>query len=190
MKNVVGGIGVIALFIVLFGAYFIFENNLEESAYELINKNLWLGFPLVLVGYIAFENIKKRFGKQIMDSNYFTEKMMESKEESKSERSWFFFHYLNGRCPYCNNNFLSEHISKKHLASDKVLRCSKCKSLCIKTLPDKWVFTPTYLAGGIVFLSELAGQHESKLMIGSVFFSLCLSWIISKIWINKEYIEG
>ena len=91
MKNVIGGIGVIALFIVLFGAYFIFENNLEESAYELINKNLWLGLTLVLVGYIAFENIKKRFEKQIMDSDYFTEKMMESKEESKSERSCFSF---------------------------------------------------------------------------------------------------
>ena len=190
MKNTIITIAVIVFFIVLLGTYTVFENNLEESAYELINNNLWLGIPLILVGYVVFETIKNRFGKQLMDSTYVTEKVIESQKESKGTGSWFIFHYLNGRCPYCKNNFLSEHISKKHSASDKILRCSKCKALCVKTFPDKWVFSPSYVAGGIVFLSELAGEHEVELIVGSLLLSLILSSILTKFWINEKYIEN
>ena len=190
MKNTIIAIAVIVFFIVLLGGYTVFENNLEESAYELINNNLWLGIPLILIGYVVFETIKNRFGKQLMDSTYVTEKVIESQKESKGTGSWFIFHYLNGKCPYCKNNFLSEHISKKHSASDKILKCSKCKALCVKTFPDKWVLSPSYVAGGIVFLSELAGEHEIELIVGSFLLSLILSSILTKFWINEKYIEN
>ena len=57
MKNIITAIGVIGFFIILLIALFIFEDNLEESAYEIIGKNLWLGIPLVIIGYVLFETI-------------------------------------------------------------------------------------------------------------------------------------
>ena len=48
MKNTKLAIGVIGFFILVLGAliiFFIFEDFLEKSAYEIINKNLWLGVP-------------------------------------------------------------------------------------------------------------------------------------------------
>ena len=156
------------------------QNITEDTAYTIGR----------VFGYVVFETIKNRFGKQFMDSTYVTEKVIESQKESKGTGSWFIFHYLNGKCPYCKNNFLSEHISKKHSASDKILRCSKCKALCVKTFPDKWIFSPSYVAGGIVFLSELAGEHEIELIVGSFLLSFILSSILTKFWINEKYIEN
>ena len=74
--------------------------------------------------------------------------------------------------------------------SDKILKCSKCKSLCRKTFPDKWVLSPVYLAGGIVFLSELAGEYETKLMGGSVLLSLVFAFILSRFWINEKHTKN
>ena len=68
MKNIITAIGIIGFFILLTIVYNTFENNLEKSAYEIINKNLWLGIPLVIIGYVLFETIKGRFGKQLYDS--------------------------------------------------------------------------------------------------------------------------
>ena len=48
MKNIITAIGIIGFFLLLIVVYNTFENNLEESAYEIINKNLWLGIPLVI----------------------------------------------------------------------------------------------------------------------------------------------
>ena len=193
MKNSNSAIGLIGFFILVLGAlliFFIFEDFLEESAYEIINKNLWLGVPLVIIGYLLFETIQGRFGKQFLDSNYFKNKMMEGQKETKESPSWFVFDYLNGKCPYCENTFLSTYVSEKHALSDKILKCSKCKSLCRKTFPDKWVFSPSYVAGGIVFLSELAGEYETELMVGSVLISLVFSLILSRFWINEKYTEN
>ena len=160
MKNKRLVVGVIGLFILVLGALFIFfsfENFLEVSAYEIINKNLWLGIPLVLIGYLVFETIQGRFGNQLLESDYLKNKMMEGQKETKESPSWFIFDYLNGKCPYCKNTFLSTYVSEEHALSDKILKCSKCKSLCRNTFPNKWVFSPSYIAGGLVFLSEVAG---------------------------------
>ena len=73
MKNTKLALGAIVFLILVLGALFIFftfEDVLEESAYELINKNLWLGLPLVIIGYVLFETIQGRFGKQLLDSDY------------------------------------------------------------------------------------------------------------------------
>ena len=192
MKDIKLAIGVIVFFILVLGALFIFftfENILEESAYELINKNLWLGVPLVIIGYLLFETIQGRFGKQLLESDFLKNKMMEGKKETKESAPWFVFDYLNGKCPYCENTFLSAYVSEEHTLSDKILKCSKCKSLCRKTFPDKWIFSPSYIAGGIVFLSELAGEYETELMVGSVLLSLVFSLILTRFWINEEHTE-
>ena len=192
MKDIKLAIGVIVFFILVLGALFIFftfENILEESAYELINKNLWLGVPLVIIGYLLFETIQGRFGKQLLESDFLKNKMMEGQKETKESASWFVFDYLNGKCPYCENTFLSAYVSEEHTLSDKILKCSKCKSLCRKTFPDKWIFSPSYIAGGIVFLSELAGEYETELMVGSVLLSLVFSLILTRFWINEEHTE-
>ena len=193
MRNTNIAIGVIGFFLILLGTLltlFIFENNLEESAYEIINKNLWLGIPLVIIGYVLFETIQGRFGKQLFESDYLKNKMIEGQKETKESGSWFIFDYLNGKCPYCRNTFLSGYVSEKLSLSDKILKCSKCKSLCRKTFPDKWVFSPCYVAGGIVFLSELAGEYESELMLGSFLLSLIFALILTRFWINEKYIEN
>ena len=193
MRNTIIAIGVIGFFIILLGALlalFIFENNLEDSAYEIINKNLWLGIPLVIIGYVLFETIQGRFGKQLFESDYLKNKMIEGQKETKESGSWFIFDYFNGKCPYCRNTFLSGYVSEKQSLSDKILKCSKCKSLCRKTFPDKWVFSPCYVAGGIVFLSELAGEYESELMWGSFLLSLIFALILTRFWINEKYIEN
>ena len=193
MKNTKSAIGLIVFFILALGAlliFFIFEDFLEESSYEIINKNLWLGVPLMIIGYLLFETIQGRFGKQFLESDYFRNKMMEGQKETKESASWFVFDYLNGKCPYCENTFLSTYVSEKHALSDKILKCSKCKSLCRKTFPDKWVFSPSYVAGGIVFLSELAGEYETELMVGSVMLSLFFSLILSRFWTNEEHAKN
>ena len=193
MKNIKLVIGVIGLFILVLGALFIFfsfENFLEVSAYEIINKNLWLGIPLVLIGYLIFETIQGRFGKQFLDSDYFKNKMMEGQKETKESPSWFIFDYLNGKCPYCKNTFLSTYVSEEHALSDKILKCSKCKSLCRNTFPNKWVFSPSYIAGGIVFLSELAGEYETELMLGSFLLSLFFTLILTRFWINEKHAKN
>ena len=108
MKNTKLAIGAIGFLILVLGALFIFftfEDVLEESAYELINKNLWLGVPLVIIGYVLFETIQGRFGKQLLDSDYLKNKMMEGQKETKESASWFVFDYLNCKCPYCENTF-------------------------------------------------------------------------------------
>ena len=192
MKNTKLTTGAIGFLILVLGGLFIFftfEDVLEESAYELINKNLWLGVPLVIIGYVLFETIQGRFGKQLLDSDYLKNKMMEGKKETKESASWFVFDYLNGKCPYCENTFLSTYVSEEHALSDKILKCSKCKSLCRKTFPDKWIFSPSYIAGGIVFLSELAGEYETELMVGSVLLSLVFTLILSRFWINEKHTE-
>ena len=193
MRNTNIAIGVIGFFLILLGTLltlFIFENNLEESAYEIINKNLWLGIPLVIIGYVLFETIQGRFGKQLFESDYLKNKMIEGQKETKESGSWFIFDYFNGKCPHCRNTFLSGYVSEKLSLSDKILKCSKCKSLCRKTFPDKWVFSPCYVAGGIVFLSELAGEYESELMLGSFLLSLIFALILTRFWINEKYIEN
>ena len=76
MKNIITAIGIIGFFLLLIVVYNTFENNLEESAYEIINKNLWLGIPLVIIGYVLFETIQGRFGKQFYESNYLKNKML------------------------------------------------------------------------------------------------------------------
>ena len=190
MKNIITAIGVIGFFIILLIALFIFEDNLEESAYEIIGKNLWLGIPLVIIGYVLFETIQGRFGKQLYESNYLKNKMLKGQKETKGSGSWFIFDYLNGKCPYCENNFLSYYLSEKHSLSNKILKCSKCKSLCQKTFPDKWVFSPTYVAGGIVFLSELAGEYETELMGGSLLLSSVFAFILSRFWINEKHTKN
>tara|TARA_B100000900_G_scaffold410132_1_gene427309 strand:- start:388 stop:969 length:582 start_codon:yes stop_codon:yes gene_type:complete len=192
MRNTKLAIGVIGFFILVLGAliiFFMFEDFLEERAYEIINKNLWLGVPLVIIGYLLFETIQGRFGKQFLESDYLKNKMMEGQKETKESASWFVFDYLNGKCPYCENNFLSTYVSEEHALSDKILKCSKCKSLCRKTFPDKWIFSPSYIAGGIVFLSELAGEYETELMAGSVLLSLVFSLILTRIWMNEKHTE-
>ena len=125
MKNIKLVIGVIGLFILVLGALFIFfsfENFLEVSAYEIINKNLWLGIPLVLIGYLIFETIQGRFGNQLLESDYLKNKMMEGQKETKESPPWFIFDYLNGKCPYCKNTFLSTYVSEEHALSDKILK--------------------------------------------------------------------
>tara|TARA_B100000900_G_scaffold384537_1_gene373447 strand:- start:98 stop:688 length:591 start_codon:yes stop_codon:yes gene_type:complete len=192
MKNTKLAIRIIGFFILVLIVLFIFftlENVLEESAYELTNKNLWLGVPLVIIGYLIFETIQSRFGKQLLESDFLKNKMMEGQKETKESASWFVFDYLNGKCPYCENTFLSTYVSEEHALSDKILKCSKCKSLCRKTFPDKWIFSPSYIAGGIVFLSELAGEYETELMVGSVLLSLVFSLILSRFWINEKSIK-
>ena len=47
MKNIITAIGVIGFFIILLIALFIFEDNLEESAYEIIGKNLPVPKPRI-----------------------------------------------------------------------------------------------------------------------------------------------
>ena len=193
MKNIKLVIGVIGLFILVLGALFIFfsfENFLEVSAYEIINKNLWLGIPLVLIGYLIFETIQGRFGNQLLESDYLKNKMMEGQKETKESPSWFIFDYLNGKCPYCKNTFLSTYVSEEHAPSDKILKCSKCKSLCRNTFPNKWVFSPSYIAGGIVFLSELAGEYETELMLGSFLLSLFFTLILTRFWINEKHAKN
>lgn len=193
MKNIKLVIGVIGLFILVLGALFIFfsfENFLEVSAYEIINKNLWLGIPLVLIGYLIFETIQGRFGNQFLESDYLKNKMMEGQKETKESPSWFIFGYLNGKCPYCKNTFLSTYVSEEHALSDKILKCSKCKSLCRNTFPNKWVFSPSYIAGGIVFLSELAGEYETELMLGSFLLSLFFTLILTRFWINEKHAKN
>ena len=193
MKNKKLVIGVIGLFILVLGALFIFfsfENFLEVSAYEIINKNLWLGIPLVLIGYLIFETIQGRFGNQLLESDYLKNKMMEEQKETKESPPWFIFDYLNGKCPYCKNTFLSTYVSEEHALSDKILKCSKCKSLCLNTFPNKWVFSPSYIAGGIVFLSELAGEYETELMLGSFLLSLVFTLILTRFWINEKHTKN
>ena len=193
MKNKKLVIGVIGLFILVLGALFIFfsfENFLEVSAYEIINKNLWLGIPLVLIGYLIFETIQGRFGNQLLESDYLKNKMMEGQKETKESPSWFIFDYLNGKCPYCKNTFLSTYVSEEHALSDKILKCSKCKSLCRNTFPNKWVFSPSYIAGGIVFLSELAGEYETELRLGSFLLSFVFTLILTRFWINEKHTEN
>ena len=46
------------------------------------------------------------------------------------------------------------------------------------------------MAGGIVFLSELAGEYETELMIGSFFLSMVFSLILSRFWINEKHIKN
>ena len=107
MKNTKLAIGVIGFFILVLGAlftFFTFENVLEESAYKLINKNLWLGIPLVIIGYLLLETIQGRFGKQLLESDFLKNKMMEGQKETKESASWFIFDYLNG-ITYCKNTF-------------------------------------------------------------------------------------
>tara|TARA_Y100001958_G_C21003248_1_gene386251 strand:- start:387 stop:704 length:318 start_codon:yes stop_codon:yes gene_type:complete len=89
-----------ALFIFL-----IFENVLEKNSYKLINKNLWIRIPLVIIGYLFFETIQGRFGKQLLESDFLKNKMMEGQKETKESASWFIFDYLNGKCSYCKNTF-------------------------------------------------------------------------------------
>ena len=193
MKNTKSAIGVIGFFILILGVLLIFlisEDFLEESTYEIINKNLWLGVLLVIIGYLLFESIQGRFGKQFLDSDYFKNKMMEGQKETKESASWFIFDYLNGKCPYCKNTFLSTYASEEHVISDKILKCSECKSLCRNTFPSKWVFSPSYAAGGIVFLSELAGEYESELMGGSLLLSLVFTLILSRFWINEKHTKN
>ena len=46
------------------------------------------------------------------------------------------------------------------------------------------------MAGGIVFLSELVGEYETELMIGSFFLNMVFSLILSRFWINEKHIEN
>ena len=193
MKNTKLAIVVIGFFTLVLGALFIFfsfENFLEKSAYEIINKNIWLGIPLVLIGYLIFETIQRRFGNQLLESDYLQNKMMEGQKETKESPSWFIFDYLNGKCPYCKNTFLSTYVSEEYALPDKILKCSKCKSLCRNTFPNKWVFSPSYIAGGIVFLSELAGEYETELMLGSILLSLVFTLILTRLWINEKHTKN
>ena len=117
MKNKKSAIGVIGFFILVLGALFIFftfENVLEESAYELINKKFWLGIPLVVIGYLLYETIQGGFGKQLLESDFLKNKMMEGQKETKESASWFIFDYLNGKYPYYKNTFLSIYVSEKY----------------------------------------------------------------------------
>ena len=186
IKSILIFIVFLAVLVFLAGLYVLFENNLEDSAYAIINKNLWIGIPLVIVGYIIFETVKRRFGKQLIESNYVEEKMIETLKESDGPGKWFVFDYLNGKCPDCGNNFLSAHITEKYSKSDKILKCSECQSLCIKSFPDEWIASPMFLAGGIIFLSEWAGEYERQVMLGSLVLSLAIAWFISKFWVNKK----
>ena len=117
MRNTKLAIGVIGFFILVLGAltvFFIFKDFLEESVYEIINKNLWLGVPLMIIGYLLFETIQGKFGKQLLESDYLKNKMMEGQKETKESASWFIFDYLNGKCPSCENTFLSTYVSEEH----------------------------------------------------------------------------
>ena len=80
---------------------------------------------------------------------------MERQKENKESASWFIFDKLNGKCPYFRNAFLSTYVSKEYALSDKILKCSKCKSLCCNIFPNKWIFFPFFFASGIVFLNIL-----------------------------------
>ena len=117
MKNTKLVIRVIGFFILVFGALFIFfsfENFLKGNAYEIINKNLWLEIPSVLIGHLFYETIQGRFGKQLLESDFLKNKMMEGQKETKESASWFIFDYLNGKYPYYKNTFLSIYVSEKY----------------------------------------------------------------------------
>ena len=117
MKNTKLAIGVIGFFILVLGAsftFFTFENVLEEIAYKLINKNLWQGIPLMIIGYLLYETMQGRFGKQLLESDFLKNKMMEGQKETKESASWFIFDYSNGKYPYYKNTFLSIYVSEKY----------------------------------------------------------------------------
>ena len=42
------------------------------------------------------------------------------------------------------------------------------------------------MAGGIAFLSELAGEYETELMLGSFLLSLVFTLILTRFWINEK----
>ena len=80
------------IFFLVLGAlliFFIFVDFLEENANEIINKNLWIGVPLVIIEYLLFKTIQGRFCKKLLESDCLKNKIVEGQKEIRQLASWF-----------------------------------------------------------------------------------------------------
>ena len=163
---------------------FLFENSLEESSYKLLRNSLFLGIPVVVIGYILYERLGSSIRESLFNSSFFIKAYKKTQEQAKSES--FIFDYMNGKCFKCRKNKLSP-IVDKNVKAGTLLKCLGCQSINKKTIPEKLAYSPMFIAGGSIFLFEKFNNYESKIMLGSFAFSFIIGILLATVWVNKEF---
>jgi len=167
-----------------------FENRLEDSSYELLRNSIFIGIPIIIVGYIIYDKLGDSIQESVLNSSLFIRLYKKSQQDYK-EKS-FIFDYLNGKCFNCKSNKLSPIIDEK-IKAGTVLKCPECQSFNKKTIPDKLAMSPLFIAGVSIFLFEKFNQYEAKIMLGSLVLSLVVGILLAKFWVNEkleEFKEG
>ena len=163
---------------------FLFENSLEESSYKLLRNSLFLGIPVVVIGYILYERLGSSIRESLFNSSFFIKAYKKTQEQAKSES--FIFDYMNGKCFKCRKNKLSP-IFDKSVKDGTLLKCLGCQSINKKTIPEKLAYSPMFIAGGSIFIFEKFNNYESKIMLGSFAFSFIIGILLATVWVNEEF---
>ena len=184
LKGIVLSIVLIATLGVLLLVVFYFENRLEESSYKLLKNSLFIGVPIVMIGYFFYEKLSSSIRESILNSSSFVKAYKESQQQAKKES--FIFDYMNGKCFNCKKNKLSPIVDEK-VKAGTLLKCLECESINKKTIPEKLAMSPLFIAGGSIFLFEKFNDYESQIMLGSLVFSLIIIIILATLWVNEEF---
>ena len=163
---------------------FFFENSLEESSYKLLRNSLFIGIPVVVIGYILYERLGSSIRESLLNSSLFIKAYNQSQQQAKSES--FIFDYMNGKCFKCRKNKLSLIVNEK-VKAGTLLKCLECQSINKKTIPEKLAYSPMFIAGGSIFLFEKFNNYESKIMLGSLAFSFIIGVLLATVWVNEEF---
>ena len=163
---------------------FFFENSLEESSYKLLRNSLFIGIPVVVIGYILYERLGSSIRESLLNSSLFIKAYNQSQQQAKSES--FIFDYMNGKCFKCRKNKLSLIVDEK-VKAGTLLKCLECQSINKKTIPEKLAYSPMFIAGGSIFLFEKFNNYESKIMLGSLAFSFIIGVLLATVWVNEEF---
>ena len=161
-----------------------FENSLEESSYKLLRNSIFIGIPVVVIGYILYERLGSSISESLLNSSFFVKAYNKSQEHAKNES--FIFDYMNGKCFKCRKNKLSPIVDEK-VKAGTLLKCLECQSINKKTIPEKLAYSPMFIAGGVVFLFEKFNDYESKIMLGSLAFSFVIAILLATVWVNEEF---
>tara|TARA_Y100001968_G_scaffold96277_1_gene86341 strand:+ start:474 stop:1061 length:588 start_codon:yes stop_codon:yes gene_type:complete len=163
---------------------FYFENRLEENSYKLLRNSLFIGIPVVIIGYIFYEKLFSSIRESILNSSFFIRTYKESQQQVKKES--FIFDYMNGKCFHCKKNKLSPIVDEK-VKAGTLLKCLECQSINKKTIPDKLAMSPLFLAGGSIFLFEIFNDYERQIMLGSLAFSFVIGIMLARFWVNQKF---
>jgi len=177
----------LGIFSIIF-AFVILGNRLEIISYDLIKENLWLAIPLIAIGYLVFEKTQEGLIGSLTNTSLIKRKLSDAEKISSEKYSSVgnFFLSFNGKCYNCKNSVLTHFISDEIKVGD-VLKCNDCGSLNNNTYPQKIIYAPGFIVGGLVFFSEWLGDNERKIMFAVIIITVFISFIVSKFWVNTKF---